>query len=91
MTYVENKATRGVQMANMRHDWNVGAEAGKKYVRQHRLLIIESAMIGTGVFEFVRYWRLNAQPAAAAIAVIFFFVGPAVVFWLVRKKRSQDS
>jgi len=74
----------------MGKDWNLGAEAGRQYVRQHRLFIMETALIGTGVFEVIRYWRLDARPAAAAIAVVFFLIGPVVIFWW-EKKKNRDG
>jgi hypothetical protein len=40
----------------------MSAKAGRQYVRQHRIVIVETALIGTGLFEFIRYWRLDALP-----------------------------
>lgn len=76
-------------MKSVRKNWNMGEHAGRQYVRQHRIFIIETALIGTGVFEFIRYWRLDARPAAAAIAVAFFLVGPVLVFWWEKRRNMQ--
>jgi RHS repeat-associated protein len=78
-------------MKSVRKNCSMGAEAGRQYVRHHRILIIETALIGTGVFEFIRYWRLDARPAAAAIAVVFFLVGPVLIFWWEKKKNRDGS